>query len=179
MLFLMRFAFLRNGGFGLPLVETPLGNQCANGRAAEQDSTATCSTQPDRELNARSTASERPTSSLRFRTLTSFRSQALASRRSASCLNTSSFAKRLSATPATDARDRNAEISSMNCYLPSCKKQACCSCCNSFCCIRFLLSRSAHPTREVNVIANSTLSSWSFKLDANSIKGLPTSIARQ
>src|SRR5205823_6003207 len=107
-------------------------------------------TQQDRELNARSTVKERCTSSWRFSTLTSFCSQALESRCSTSCLKTSSSAKRLAATPASAARDRSVEISSMNSCMSSCKTEVCCFCCTVYCCICVLPSQDAHPAREVN-----------------------------
>src|SRR6266571_5766502 len=95
--------------------------------AVGQHSTA-LSIQHDRERYARSTAKERQTSSLRFRNLTSFRSHALELRCSTSCLNASSSSKRGPVTPASSARDRSVEISTMNCCMSSCKTQVCCSC---------------------------------------------------
>ena len=134
------------------------GGSCQSGKGQQafpslQHATAPFSTQPDRERYARSTAKESRTSSLRLRTLTSFRSHALESRCSTWCLNTSSSAK---SEPATPARDRNVEISSMKCCLSSCKTQVCSSCCTLYCCIRVLLSRDAHPAREVDSTACSS-----------------------
>ena len=101
------------------------------------------SIQHDRERYARSTAKERQKSSLRFRHLTSFRSHALELRCSTSCLNAYSSSKRGPVTPASTARDRNAEISAMNGCMSSCKTQVCCSCSIMSCCICVFLSRSA------------------------------------